>query len=119
MMNFAERTFLTQRLHRPFSLQLYRYLSVEHRRSYFYANAGETDRVLIYCKGATIEPSRAPRRKGGLHTEVLRFVFEFELYRESDRVLMAKSMVTKSLTIPNKFKSLQGEARRFIAAMVD
>lgn len=119
MMNFAERTLLSERLERPFSLQLNKFLSTEHRRSYFFANASETDRALIYCKGSVIEPGRPPRERGGLHTEVLRFLFEFEIYRESDRVLMAKSIVTKSLTIPNKFKSLNGEARRFIASLTN
>jgi probable biosynthetic protein (TIGR04098 family) len=119
MMNYAERIFLSERLKRPFSLQLNRFLSTEHRRSYIYANAGEADRVLIYCKASAIEPSRPPVRKSDSRSVVLRFLFEFELYRESDRVLMAKSLVTKALVIPNKFKSLHGESRRFITSITE
>jgi len=118
MMNYAERITLTTRMRRPFSLQLYRCLSTSHRRSYFFANASETDRVQVYCKAAAIEPGRAPRRSG-LHTEMLRLVFEFELHRESDGMLMAKSIVSKTLTVPTKFKSLLGEAARLIALIGD
>jgi probable biosynthetic protein (TIGR04098 family) len=113
MMNYAERIFLLRRLERPFSQQLIRFLSTERRRSYFYANAAETDEVLVYCSGAVIDPEAPPQRSGATRTRALRFQFFFDLVRKSDGVLMAKSVVTKALTIPNRFNTLHGEARRF------
>jgi probable biosynthetic protein (TIGR04098 family) len=118
MMNYAERIFLLRRLKRPFSQQLIRFLSTEHRRTYVYANATETDEVLIHCSGAAIEPDQPPKR-GGLRTRALRFQFFFDLHRKSDGVLMAKSVVTKTLSIPNRFSNLRGEARRFAKMILD
>ncbi len=113
MMNYAERIFLLRKLDRPFSQQLIRFLSTGRRRSYFFANAGETDEVSIHCSGALIDADQPPRRSRGLRSVCLRFQFHFDLYRKSDGVLMAKSVVTKALSIPNRFSSLQAEARRF------
>lgn len=117
MMNYAERSFLLRRLDTPFSLPLHRFLSTSARRSYFFANAEETDRVLIRVKGALVEPGTEAPRRSGIRTEVMRLVFRFELHRESDGVLMAKSLVTKALVIPNRLKALHGEARRFLRAI--
>jgi probable biosynthetic protein (TIGR04098 family) len=113
MMNYAERIFLSQRLRRPFSQQLVRFLSTEHRRSFFFANADASDEVSIHCSAWLIDADQVPRRSGGLRSLALRFQFQYDLYRESDGVLMAKSVVTKALTIPNRFSSLLAEARRF------
>lgn len=117
MMNYAERIFLLQRLPRPFSQPLVRFLSTERRRSFFFANASETDEVMIYCTGAAVDLDAAPKRPSGLRTEVMRFQFSFDLHRKSDGVLMGKSVVSKALSIPNRFSSLHGEARRFAAVL--
>lgn len=119
MMNYAERIFLSQRLSRPFSQPLTRFLSTERRRSYFFANASETDEVMIYCTGSAVDLGRTPRRPTGLRTEILRFQFFFDLHRKSDGVLMGKSVVSKALSIPNRFSSLQGEAHRFVNALTE
>jgi hypothetical protein len=117
MMNYAERIFLSQRLPRPFSQPLIRFLSTERRRSYFFANAQETDEVMVYCTGAVVDLGRTPERPTGLRTDVMRFEFQFDLHRKSDGVLMGKSIVSKALSIPNRFSSLQGEARRFASLL--
>jgi probable biosynthetic protein (TIGR04098 family) len=113
MMNYAERVFLLTKLPRPFSQPLIRFLSTEHRRSYFFANAGETDEVIVHISGGLIDLDRPVTRSGGLRSLALRFQFHFDLHRKSDGVLMAKSVVTKALTIPNRFSGLAAEARRF------
>ncbi len=117
MMNYAERIFLLRRLPRPFSQPLIRFLSTERRRSFFFANAPETDAVMIHCTGSVVDIDAPPRRPSGLRTDTTRFQFCFDLHRKSDGVLMAKSVVSKTLSIPNRFASLQGEARRFANAL--
>ena len=117
MMNYAETIFLLKRLPRPFSQPLIRFLSTERRRSFFFANAQETDEVMVYCTGAAVDLDRAPKRPSGLRTEAMRFQFFFDLHRKSDGVLMGKSVVSKALSIPNRFSSLLGEARRFAAEL--
>jgi len=117
MMNHAERTFLSSRLDRPFSGPLIQCLSSERRRTFFYSNAGPTDEVLIYCSGSAIDPGRPPERVGPVRTRAARFQFRFDLYRRSDGVLMASSLVTRALSVPNAQKSLLAEARRFLRAL--
>jgi probable biosynthetic protein (TIGR04098 family) len=119
MMNQAERTLLSTRLPRPFSGPLTQYLSTEHRRTFFYSNAGPTDEVLIYGAGAVVDPGRPPERDGPTRTRVGRLRFRFDLYRKLDGVLMASSLVAKALTIPNAQKSLLAEARRFVGGLVE
>jgi len=117
MMNYAERIFLLRRLARPFSQPLIRFLSTERRRSYFFANASENDEVMVHVQAAVANLGAPPRRGSDLRTEALRFQFSFDLHRKSDGVLMAKSVVSKVLSIPNRFNTLQGEARRFANAL--
>lgn len=114
MMNYAERRFLLERLQRPFSTEVARFLSTEHRRTYYFANAAPSDQVAIYCSAALIDRS-GPVPIDATRTTFLEFLLDFELYRKSDGVLMARSTVQKALTIPNRIKSLHAEARRFAA----
>ena len=116
MMNYAERLLLLRRTRPPLSSQLTHFLRTESRRTYYFANAPATDRVQIYCTPA-FEIERAFDSTDPLRTRFGSFVFRFELYRESDGALMAISMVRKALTIPNKIKSVQAEARRFIRSL--
>ena len=113
MMNYAERIFLLRKLERPFSQPMIRFLSTERRRSYFFANAQETDKVMVHVSAAVVDADEPAQRPSGVRTDALRFQFGFDLYRKSDGVLMAKSVVSKRLSIPNRFSSLLGEARRF------
>jgi probable biosynthetic protein (TIGR04098 family) len=113
MMNYAERIFLLRNLDRPFSQPLTRYLSTERRRSYFFANAAETDEVLVHVSAAVVDLDQPAKKSSGLRTDALRLQLTFDLHRKSDGVLMAKSVVSKMLSIPNRYSSLLGEARRF------
>jgi probable biosynthetic protein (TIGR04098 family) len=113
MMNYAERIFLLRRLERPFSSHLTQFLSTESRRTYFFANAAPTDRVMVRCSAALVDQQEPPPITDPTRTNLMRFVFDFELYRHSDGVLMAKSRARKCLTIPNRIKSLRAEALRF------
>jgi len=113
MMNRAERVFLRERLSRPVSQPLVHFLSTWRRRTYIFSNAPETDGVLLHVRAHAADLDEAPRRHDPLRTEVLRLQFDFELHRESDGVLMARSVVAKSLSIPNRYTALQAEARRF------
>lgn len=117
MMNYAERIFLTRHLDRPFSQPLVRCLSTERRRSYFFANAPETDEVSVYVSAAVVDANEGANRTRGLRTDAMRLQLGFDLHRKSDGVLMAKSVVSKMLSIPNRYSSLLGEARRFAAAL--
>ncbi len=112
MMNRAERIFLRDRLDRPVSQPLIHFLSTARRRSFMFANAQETDGVAIHVRAAAVDLDEPPRRGDPLRTEVLRLQFDFELYRESDGVLMARSIALKSLSIPNRYTQLLAEARR-------
>ena len=58
MMNYGERLFLGERLALPISAELVSYLSTEHRRAFFFANASPDDTVDVRvssrpCAGRT------------------------------------------------------------------
>ena len=112
--NYAERLFLLRQLERPFSAPLSRFLSCQRRRTYYFANADPGDFVQVHCSAALVDEDRPARERDPLRSTMARFVFRFELYRQSDGVLMACSAVTKCLTIPNRMKALQAEARRLL-----
>lgn len=112
MMNYAERIFMLRHLKRPFSWQLTQFLSTESRKTYYYANALPTDRVLLYCSAFLVTEKGPPPKTDPTRTNLLRLVFDFELHREFDGVQMARSRVRKCLTVPNRIKSLHAEARR-------
>lgn len=113
MMNYAERIFLVRNLERPFSQPLVRFLATERRRSFFFANAPETDEVMVHVTASAVDLEQPTPRSSGLRTDALRLQLCFDLHRKSDGVLMAKSVVSKVLSIPNRYSSLLGEARRF------
>jgi probable biosynthetic protein (TIGR04098 family) len=120
IMNYGERVFLRERLARPFSTHLVRCLSTDHRRTYFFANADDTDVVQIYPRVAMLPAAAFPgaASAGPLYRVPFRLQLRFDLYRKSDGVLMATSVVRKSLTIPAHMKALLNEARRFAAGFV-
>ncbi len=114
MMNYAERITLLRRLPRPFSSHLTQFLACEHRSTYYFANAAPTDRVHVYCSMSLAGDPESIEQPDVTATIFTRLVLDFELYRESDGVLMARSRAVKRLTIPNRIKTLQAEARRFL-----
>jgi len=117
IMNYAERVFLRRHLNRPFSNQLTRCLTTDHRRTYYFANAEETDAVEVHVRAQILPPGHFPAgaSTGPLHRIPFKMQFALELYRASDGVLMASSLVRKSLTIPGHQKALLAEARRFVS----
>jgi probable biosynthetic protein (TIGR04098 family) len=115
MMNYGERMFLCHHLEVPVSSELVSCLSTEHRRAFFFANAVATDQVEVDVSAWVIPPDRfeAPVIPGGYRTP-LQFLFRIDLYRVSDRVLMASSLVRKSLNVPGNAKSVSLEAGRLL-----
>jgi probable biosynthetic protein (TIGR04098 family) len=118
IMNYAERTFLRRYLARPFSNHLIRCLSTDHRRTYYFANADDTDSVEIHVAAHILPAGHFPPGPslGPLHRVPFKMQFRLDLYRVSDGVLMATSLVRKSLTIPSHQKPLLTEAKRAAAA---
>jgi len=118
MMNYGERNFLCHHLHVPVSSELVACLSTEHRRAFFFANAVATDQVEIRVSARAFPPDRfeAPEMSGGYRTP-LKFEFRIDLYRASDRVLMASSLVRKALNVPGNSKGVSLEASRLLRAI--
>ncbi len=114
MMNHAERVTLRRRMHAPFSTQLSTCLSTRSRRTFYFANADPADTVETHCKVWLLEAQ--PTRTVDT-TRMASFLFDFQLYRQSDGVLMASSLAERCLIVPNRQKSLQAEATRFIAGL--
>jgi len=114
MMNYGERLFLSSHTAFPFSTELISYLSTEHRRAYFFANAAPTDHVDIRVSASmlpagtfTEPPASRPYRTP------MKLVFRIDLYRGSDNVLMASSLVRKALNVPGSAKAVLAEVERF------
>jgi probable biosynthetic protein (TIGR04098 family) len=115
MMNYGERLFLSDRLALPFSTELISYLSTEHRKAYFFANATPTDHVDIRVDARVLPPgSFADPPAGQPYRTPLKMVFRIDLWRGSDNVLMASSLVRKSLNVPGSAKGVLAEVERFL-----
>lgn len=115
MMNYGERVFLSDHLARPFSTELISYLSTEHRKAYFFANATPTDHIDIQVSASVLPPGTftEPPPSQPYRTP-MKLVFRIDLYRGSDNVLMASSLVRKSLNVPGSAKSVLAEVERFL-----
>ncbi|MFT7463643.1 MAG: putative biosynthetic protein (TIGR04098 family) [Pseudohongiellaceae bacterium] len=114
MMNFAERESLRGRLHRPFSTPLAACLSTRTRRTFYFANAEASDKIEIHCKAWLLDKER---ERTVASTKIATFLFDYQLYRQSDGVLMASSLAERCLIVPNSQKGLQAEASRFFAEL--
>ena len=114
MMNYGERLFLTEHLERPFSAELISYLSTEHRRAFFFANASPADTVQVQVSAAVLPAGTFQAPPSGTPYRVpLKLLFRIDLYRSSDGVLMASSLVRKSLNVPGSAKAVLAEVERF------
>jgi probable biosynthetic protein (TIGR04098 family) len=115
MMNYGERIFLCERLGLPLSTELVACLSTEHRRAFFFANASPSDTVLVHVSARYLPPGRfAAPPAGGPYRVPLKLLFRIDLYRSSDNVLMASSLVRKSLNVPAGNKAVLAETERLL-----
>jgi probable biosynthetic protein (TIGR04098 family) len=112
IMASGERRFLRSRV--PLSEPLVACLRTQHRRLYYFASAAgeETLQVRVqvrFCPPAQAAPARV-RTMGG-------FLFRTDLHRASDGLLMASSLVEKSLRVPGSLKPLLTESERMLARL--
>jgi probable biosynthetic protein (TIGR04098 family) len=114
MMNYGERVFLGERLARPISTEFVSYLSTEHRRAFFFANASPADTVDVRVSAGIL-----PVEGGvsGRYRIPLKLQFRIDLYRASDGMLMASSLVRKSLNAPGNAKAVLAEAERLLRSV--
>ena len=113
--NYGERVFLSDHLDRPFSSELISYLSTEHRKAYFFGNATPNDIVEIRVEARVLPPGSFAEAPGsGAYRTPLKFLFRIDLYRGSDKVLMASSLVRKALNVPGSAKGVLADVERFL-----
>ncbi len=113
LMNYGERRALQHLGPVPVSYPLVTQMSTERRHIFFFANADPNDAVRVqssvFAESAASEQARHPR------FEIpLRLYFVSDLFRVSDGVLMAKSVVRKALCLPRKAKRMRYEAERLL-----
>jgi probable biosynthetic protein (TIGR04098 family) len=116
IMNYGERLFLSKRLERPFSTPLIACLSTERRRLYYFVNADASDSVGVVVQARVLPP--LPRVARDARIGLMRLLFRIDLYRVSDGVLMASSLVRKALNVPASDKGLLAEGERQRAAVL-
>jgi probable biosynthetic protein (TIGR04098 family) len=115
MMNYGERLLLNEHLGFRFSSDLVSCLSTDHRRVFFYGNASPSDSVEIQVRASVMAPGDFPAAEGPARWRTpLKFEFSHELYRGTDKTLMAISRVRKSLNVPGDRKGVLMEAERFL-----
>jgi len=115
MMNYGERVFLGERLPWPISTELVSYLSTEHRKAYFFANASPSDSVDIRVSASLLPAGAFPAPATSLPYRVpAKLQFRIDLYRSSDNVLMASSLVRKALHVPGSAKAALNEVERLL-----
>lgn len=112
MMNYGERRILQECGPVPVSAPLVTYLSTERRRIFFFANANANDQVRVQSSvyATAVDPDE-PSADPTIQV-ALRVYFVTNLFRASDGVLMAKSVVRKALCLPRRAKRLMYEANR-------
>lgn len=113
MMNYGERVFLNESIHPPMSSHLINFFSTDRRRIYYFSNADPFDSVDISVSADILKPTSAPS-PASKYATILKMQFRIDLYRHSDKVLMASSIVKKSLNVPRHIKSLLMEGERFL-----
>jgi len=113
MMDYGVRRFLAEKLARPVSRALIECLSTEHRRIFYFVNAESSDSVRIFVEAWCLPSTRAPAT--ARKSTIGRFLFRLDLYRASDGALMASTLVTKALVVPDGERGLVSEAGRFVA----
>ena len=121
MMNYAERIFLSQQMSPPLSTALISCLSCEQRRIYYFANASDNDSVEMFVEASVI-PSESSDPSHGLpsgYRKMLEFLFRVDMFRMSDKTLMASSLVKKALHVPEEMSEVLMEVDRFAVKLPD
>jgi probable biosynthetic protein (TIGR04098 family) len=111
----AERRLLRERLPVPLSEPLVSCLRVAHRRIYYFANASHEARLRLHVEGRFLPPAAAPPSRVRM---LGRLLFRSDVYRASDGVLMASSLVERVLRVPGQRKPLLTEAERWRAGLL-
>jgi probable biosynthetic protein (TIGR04098 family) len=115
MMNYGERMFFGGQLEVPVSNEFISCLSTEHRKAYFFANASPGDDVDVRISAELLPPgSFAAAPTSRPHRTPMKFRFRLDLYRSSDHVLMATSLVRKALNVPGSAKAVLMECERLL-----
>jgi probable biosynthetic protein (TIGR04098 family) len=111
IMNYGERRVMRECGAVPVSAPLISMLSTERRRMFYFANADANDSIRVQV--SIHATSHGDESGHDVTVQVpLRFHFVTDLYRVSDGVLMAKSIVRKALCLPRRAKQLVYEASR-------
>lgn len=117
IMDYGERVFLTTYVQSSWSAELITFLSTEHRRLLYFANAGPADRVEISVTARLLPNDKAAVSPEDRPYHVpLRLMLRTDLHRTSDRTLMASSLVSKTLNVPRCLSSLLSEAEQLLRA---
>jgi hypothetical protein len=115
MMNYGERKLFGRQLEVPISNELVACLSTEHRKAYFFANASPGDDVDVRVSAELLPPGSFPEPPAARpHRTPMKFRFRLDLYRSSDNVLMATSLVRKALNVPGPAKAVLMESERLL-----
>jgi probable biosynthetic protein (TIGR04098 family) len=109
MANYGERHFLRRCSSVEVSAPLARFLATTRRKVYYFANSTESDSVKIRV---TAFVSRPEEVEAATTVTPLQFHFVTELRRQSDGVVMARSVAQKVLVLPKRSKSLILDAGR-------
>lgn len=118
MMNYGERRFLTEHLNEPISRELVSYLSTEHRKAFFFANADPTDDVEVRVCARLWKRGEFEAESPAGHRTPMKFLFRIDLHRASDKMLMASSLVRKALHVPGKAKAVVNESERLLRRLL-
>ncbi len=111
IMNYGERQALQRLGPTPVSYQIATRLSTERRHMFFFANSDPNDAVRVQTS-VFAEAGADETRADSTMQVPIRVYFVSDLYRVSDGVLMAKSVVRKAVVIPRRIKRLLYEAER-------
>jgi probable biosynthetic protein (TIGR04098 family) len=114
MMNYGERVFLSEHLEPPISSELVSFLSTEHRKAFFFGNASPSDVVEIRVRAGLLRPEQFAPPATPRYRVPLKLQFRIDLHRGSDKVLMASSLVRKSMNVPGHAKGVLNEVERLL-----
>jgi probable biosynthetic protein (TIGR04098 family) len=115
IVNYGVRLFLAEQLTRPVSSPLIECLSTDRLHICYFQNADPFDSVRIFVT-AWLDPAGPAPPSNGRRTAG-RFLFDVDLCRASDGVLMASCRLQRALTIPDREKGLVYEAERLLARL--